>query len=291
LKATSLGSISLKYSDARNNSGNGALLDNSASGSSTGISIVNTSSNYGYYSDNELTGLEALTTGTMSVSYVEAARNNGTYGVNLDNSSGANPYKVSITAVRTLTNAGDGLNINAYGPVTMSSLRAIQNVGNGVTVANGGMGVDSIVLGGSSIFSNNGGYGINAYSSKAITLSGILAEGNTGDGIIAYSDNSDGLGVVTIKSSRAYSNEGNGITATSGGNLILESVISLANGGNGADLTVNMADDEDNNIFYGIYVRNSAFHYNTGVGLNLSEEPTSLSGTTYIGNAGGDLVY
>lgn len=289
LYAASTGSITLNYSDARNNTGYGANLDNTGSQFNNGISIVNTASNYGYYSNNGSLGLNAITSGAINVSYVEAAINEGG-GVSLDNTFNftENPFAVNLTGIRTLNNGGEGLNIAAYGPVIMSSLRAINNTGEGVSVVSSGN--YNVTLSGSNVFSKNTGDGISISSERAISLSGILAEENGGNGISANSVTDAGPGVITIKSSRLYHNGADGIKASASGNLILENIISMANTGNGADLSV-PEDDEDNNIFYYIYVRNSAFNTNTGAGINASEKPASLSGTTSSGNAGGDLVY
>lgn len=289
LYAASTGAITLNYSDARNNTGYGANLDNTGSQFNNGISIVNTASNYGYYSNNGSMGLNAVTTGAINVTYVEAASNEGG-GVSLDNTFNftEKPFAVNLTAIRTLNNGGEGLNVSAYGPVIMSSLRAINNTGTGASVVSSGN--YNVTLSGSNVFSNNTGDGISISSERAISLSGIQAVGNGGNGISASSVTDAGPGVITIKSARLYQNGANGISASASGNLILENIISMANTGNGADLSV-PEDDEDNNIFYYIYVRNSAFNTNTGAGINASEKPASLSGTTSSGNGGGDLVY
>jgi len=198
------------------------------------------------------------------------------------------PFAVNLTAIRTLNNGGEGLNVSAYGPVIMSSLRAISNTGGGASVVS--YGNYNVTLSGSNVFSNNTGDGISISSERAISLSGIQAVGNGGNGISASSVTDAGPGVITIKSARLYQNGANGISASASGNLILENIISMANAGDGAVLSV-PEDDEDNNIFYYIYVRNSAFNTNTGAGINASEKPASLSGTTSSGNVGGDLVY
>jgi len=289
LYAASTGAITLNYSDARNNTGYGAYLDNRDSQFNNGITIINTASNYGYYSNNGSMGLYAATTGAMNVSYIEAASNVGD-GVSLNSSNFIEkPFAVNLTAIRTLNNGGEGLNVAAYGPVTMSSLRAVGNTGGGgVTVLSEGN--YNVTLSGSSIFRKNAGDGISITAGRAISLSGIQAEDNDGNGIFASSSSDTGTGVITIKSSRLYHNGANGISASASGNLILENIISMINTGHGADLSV-PEDDEDNNLFYYIYVRNSAFSTNTDAGIKASEKPASLSGTTSSGNAGGDLVY
>ena len=289
LYAASTGAITLNYSDARNNTGYGANLDNTGSEFNNGISIVNTASNYGYYSNNGSLGLNAVTSGAINVTYVEASSNEGG-GVSLDNTFNftEKPFAVNLTAIRTLNNGGEGLNVSAYGPVIMSSLRAISNTGGGASVVS--YGNYNVTLSGSNVFSNNTGDGISISSERAISLSGIQAVGNGGNGISASSVTDAGPGVITIKSARLYQNGANGISASASGNLILENIISMANAGDGAVLSV-PEDDEDNNIFYYIYVRNSAFNTNTGAGINASEKPASLSGTTSSGNVGGDLVY
>ena len=266
LEALSNGDIILSNVTANNNYDTTGVYLNTDNYGETNANITVSDSDF---QDNGTYGLDAILSGTLTISGV-TADNNTSDGVFVNDSDGNGNIYVDTDSTGTALdfsefngNGGDGLNAYSNGDIMISGVTADGNTNDGIflddTNGTGRIYVDSNPTGavtGSSDFNDNGGDGLDAYSNSDVTLDGVTADDNNGDGaaLVVFSDptitNShfngngvDGLYLqsdtsenVTVICSNALDNALNGIDGYVGGSLILDGV--TLNGNNGLDNNV-----------------------------------------------------
>ncbi len=162
LWVVSKGNIILNAITANENSGKGVLLDNciESVGSCTGSGSVSILSTLGVntFSNNANDGLHIDTGKSVSISNVTAAYNSG-YGIWLDNSKGIGGA-VILSKILTMRNSYDGMNLNANGAVTLTS---VQSLMNGLTGPRDGASITTngqTITISNSVFTGNYHYGL-----------------------------------------------------------------------------------------------------------------------------------
>ncbi|MCD6319330.1 MAG: right-handed parallel beta-helix repeat-containing protein, partial [Candidatus Desulfofervidaceae bacterium] len=210
LAAYARGSISLKNIGADNNGWAGAYLQNNALGGIGNITLTTSSKHRNWFNDNNqgfnapAAGLVAASNGIISIKNVDAYNNLGTAnGITLDNSTALTSKKVSATNINSGENGGDGLNILATGPVTVSGIDADNNGWDGLFISNIGF-QGKVTVTTNSAHKNNwlhsNANGLFIESDGSVYMQNIDALSNGWDGI--FVDNTSGTGYVTYKSTR-----------------------------------------------------------------------------------------
>jgi hypothetical protein len=204
LQVTSTGNLLLHNMDVHGNGtdnvvghGDGAVL------SATGNVAV---SGYGNFHENYFNGLVIYSSGTVTLSNINASNNGfdklGTaisgYGVYIANSSAGTAKAVTLTGNNGLYhNTSDDLYVTSRGAITVSNLEANDSV-NGIgaeldNTSGQSSSPQNVTITGYGHFYNNDTGGLSVYSYGAITLAKIDENGNdtsTGSGI--YLDNTSG---------------------------------------------------------------------------------------------------
>ncbi|MCC6146135.1 MAG: right-handed parallel beta-helix repeat-containing protein, partial [Anaerolineaceae bacterium] len=175
------------------------------------------------------------------------------------------PAAVTLTSVKTENNALDGIQIISKGFVTIiGELSAANNGGDGYDINNtGGYGVTLVAY--TSWTDGNAGYGFQAISNGAISLTGLTAWNN---GLGCRLDNSGGVGGgVTLVNSICQANTpgSTNLTVLSKGVIILVNVDARDNlQGNGA-----LLDNSSATYPLGVTVSTGNFWNNKGDGLRI----------------------
>lgn len=179
--------------------------------------------------------------GILSVGYgVEIDNTWGTAGVTLYAPAAAYPEDYNLF----FDNAAEGLHILTRGAVSLAKIDAHENTGDGVSIENLDLALMKPVSVVNSLFTTNTHHGISITTAGAITFTGNTATGNTVygaslDNCAFVEDACQSTAIMTIKSSHFYGNTNSGLSAFSGGNVLLDKV--TANGsvnGNGAGINV-----------------------------------------------------
>ena len=190
----------------------------------------------------------------------------------------------SSTAAITVTNQA--------GNVVVDQVTANGNAGDGVKINNSGNSAAYSVNVTNSEFDDNGGDGLGITTNGAVTVDGITASGNTGNGLSivssvyasgisvsdsVFSDNTSANGAglsivsayyapVTLKNVQADDNTYNGVYILSGGTVTLKAVTANTNGNNGltagtgvtlttpSSVTISDSTFSDNTA-YGLYIK------------------------------------
>jgi hypothetical protein len=175
----SIGLVTLNNIAANMNLAVGVSVKNdylAASAASPGVTILGSSNSF---SNNTYTGLGISSNGAISLSNINAG-GNGSYGANLNNSTGL-LKTVSLLGVNNFNgNASTGLMINSSGIVTLSRITANNNDPT----------------------NSASGSGIYVTTSKAITLTCGYAYNNGDRGLYLHSSG----GSVTVKGAYSFSN-------------------------------------------------------------------------------------
>ena len=176
---------------------------------------------------------------TISVQRI-SAKNNGTDGAVLTNGDGnrnVTVYGRSTSVYSDFSNNGqDGLVILTNGSVVLRNVWAESNRERGISA-----GTEASPVGGRLTITNglvigNGGIGLQAYTSNAISMLKTQALENGGDGV--YLDNTSGSGTVTVKGDSFFNvNGGDGLFVSSNNHLSVSSVTAEGNGADGIDLS------------------------------------------------------
>ncbi len=207
LWATSYGAISAKQLTANDNGGDGAYLDNQWDGAVSSTSTVTVTS--------------ASTIGSNNFG------NNG-YG-----------FQNGWTE-------GDGLEVYSNRAVTLNNIQANGNYADGAWAGTAShtnpyaANAQNVTFTGQNIFLNNGYDGLGVAADGNITINNLTARGNNGDEG-AYLDNCllvsgtcTGHGNITLTGINTFNdNNGDGLYATSHGNVILNNVTADNNRGRG----------------------------------------------------------
>jgi len=239
---------------ANENETYGAEIDNSdVPGKS--VTITN-----GTFDQNTGTGITLTTEGTVIWNTGGASGNQSvvTYGAVIDADSGITAYAVTLSNLKFNDNLFGGLKVSALGKATLTNITASDNADAD------GLNIDL-----------SGGIG-------AVAMTGITAERNNGNGVIALTTNT-----LTITNARLNSNNSNGIQATANGNVALNAVTSWFNGlgGTGDGLNLILTTPHPVSILNSVFMGN----YDSGIDITgmdngIIKYVPILTGTMYFGN-------
>jgi hypothetical protein len=250
LSIFSKGAIFLSGLDTDQNSGvNAILLDNTFGSGSITLTgnKINTNSHI---------GLLAKTNGILTVS-MNVVSGNGGVGMELHNDETVTAKAVNIYRNTFSINGDDGLQVYAFGNITLNNLVADKNDGLGVyldTCVDTGSGCTSsgmvTVLSslGTNLFTSNNDDGIQIHANGNVVMAGITARGNAGEGLFVDNCQETGgvcssTGTVSLTKSYFNNNLDSGIHMVTGGKITFTSVQSMMNGFSsnldGADLDSN----------------------------------------------------
>jgi hypothetical protein len=253
---TSYGAITLTNVNANDNGGYGARLDNcdldttpdpDVCKATLVRSIALTGTNT--FNGNGSSGLDILSRGAVSISYLRASENSG-FGANIDNAHPATllvPQSVTLSG-NSILNGNDlsGLVINTYGIVTLYSITANENGQAGVGGSEDGVFIDNeqgdatlaktVTLNGVNTFSGNRESGLVVSSLGTITVNNVTANNNVGGwGVNLRNDNGSSTGSISVKGTNNFSGNGeNGLFIGSQGTISVNSVTAVGNGLDGA---------------------------------------------------------
>ena len=272
------GAVNVDQVKADNNATYGMYIDNTAS-SKAAVTITNSEFSHNDDSDSgtNYSGLYINSNGVISLDGVTASANagsgaqltsaksivvensvfSGNFTDSLDENYGYGLYinNVSTTAAVTLENVqADENELSGIYVVTGGNivLESISTYGNGLDYDYNGVYLNNTSGKGAvtvtdSQFLSNGDDGLEVYSNKNISLDGITAENNAGDGVYLDNCNYDatsgtclGNGIVSISGNSVNSfndNGGTGLYILSGSNVTL----------------MNFTADRNN---YGVYIKN-----------------------------------
>ncbi len=297
LLVASTGNVVISRISVLNNGASGATIDNLATPAGSTPSTVSISDSY--FAQNSSYGLNVVSKGAISLSYVSAYEN-GNYGASLSNGYAGSTAGITITACETcgnhyVSNSGNGLVLLSNGPVSITNINATNNVGYGLVIDNSsGSGEVLIAISGSfgqsywdgdfysfgSSFSLNGGNGLYVHSQGPVSVAVQRAYGNDGSGISIETQ-----GAVSVSSPSAnrwaeiIKNENGGLSVTTKANITLVNLVIDSNEQYGAVL--------NNKIGSGnISITNLSASWNGGTGMNIN---TSGSVTWKNGSADGNM--
>ncbi len=180
----SWGQITVSSSISSDNSGYGAILDNSANTLPVpkGITITGSTSLSNQFSDNTYSGIVAYSCGPITITGVTADRN-GESGINLDESATPNHGgNITLSKITTRYNEGSGIYVDSNGTFKGSTIISLLN-----STPGGWDGLtlyvhDHAVTISNSFFIGNGYYGLyvqmGAGSLAPLTLTNVFAAGN-----------------------------------------------------------------------------------------------------------------
>jgi len=251
------GNIELNNVESSGNN-KGAHLDNSSGGSGVEVKITGSS-----FHDN-LTGLEVLSNGDVSLADVEASYNASTGASILANGD------TTLSHSTFSWNGVNGLTVNSAGDVTLYDVDAGHNGSTGGVLASGGdLTIDY------SSFNFNAGSGLDAQAANMLTLTGVQANGNGGTGLTLVAGRDANLTDV-----EASQNGAQGAAVWADWNINVDSSVFAGNGDDGTYLYSLNGD---------ISVDCSSFRDNDGYGVNAdTHNVLDLSGDTFSGNSAGD---
>lgn len=261
LQIFSRGAITLNNITANNNVDVGLYIDNR---------IINTISarqpitlkGLNTFNNNAGGGTILYSFGAVALSNVTAIGNlltgttgNGV-GVHIDNDWAWSPNGVPTSYAANVTlsgtgyfedNAGDGLRIISRGIISLASVTANDNTGDGAHIENSGDLVpQNVTISGVNNFNGNGGDGLFVQSDGKITISNLNAIGNTGNG--AWLDNFTSakvgkfMGVTLTGVSSFQLNQGaNGLYIDSDGIVVLSNINADNNTANGVQIDTTKA--------------------------------------------------
>jgi hypothetical protein len=221
------------FSVAGSVSGNLAYFDkNTGTLNFSDVNVKNTdSSGWGLVVDSN--------NGPINLTSVTASENGGGGGALIKNSSGT-VSPITVTNSVFDKNAGDGLVVLSNGPVTLNSVEANTNSGNGAYIA----------------------YPVGTTATSTITVKNSVFNGNTLYGLTLVSKSSP----ISVTNSICDKNSQDGLVVRSNGAVTLDLVEANANTGNGA----NISNTSSTTAAATNIVKNSVFNENSGYGLVVS---------------------
>jgi hypothetical protein len=263
------GSVYVANVKENGNTSYGILINNAGStdNDSVTLSRIQTTTANGNKS------IDVTTKGAIILSYAVDYGD----GISLKNSGSGTPQDVTIIRSKVKGVSGTGLDILTAGDVILDSMIATNNT-NGVSIDNSYGTGTVIVLNtySNSVFSNNSQIGLLITSNGNVSLTGITAEGNGGDGIKVTTP-----GKLTAKNLILYRNSGNGLNAVASEGATISRMNSTNNGltDNGDGVYIEVSSGNDVAISYSVITGN----YGNGIEVKGDSAP-SISKTTCVGN-------
>jgi hypothetical protein len=269
------GTITLTKVTANSNAWGADINNLSSESTSIGIRI-----NQSIFNNNVLFGLAATSYGVITVNNLTAIGNQGDLAVRLSNVPGTT---VGVSMLNTLGenlflyNAGDALEINSGGAITINEITAAYNGARGVNLPNGIIGTGNVrVI--NSFFDHNGDTGLIIQSSGAITLTDVSASNNNGTDNTNGAYLSGGSYAVSIIRGQFNQNSGTGLIINATGKIFINSI--LANG-NAYNPTLN-ADPALAGVMSGAYLLNNCTDCTTGITILSSYYASQFNQNTNI---------
>jgi hypothetical protein len=293
LDIDTIGAVTLnKVTASGNADATGVFLYSTATGY-VGNVVINGGAFNGYLQDY---GLIARSNGTITVSDL-TAEDNDIDGITLTNSYDITGSK-AVTANRTwvFSNGGVGLAVDSYGLITVNTVNALENTGNGVDLDNtyGAFltpkGISILGGYGTSNISGNGGNGLNIQTKGNVTVSKLNANENTGRGLdIDNYQAGLGKGTVNISYVTAKSNVQRGIGIETNNAVTLNYLTIILNGTGGGYHGIGIDSTHNHNVT----VSNSLISGNTAYGLSASIGTGifKITNSYYFGNRGVYNIY
>jgi len=237
IRITAKGRVILNKVNAGYNEGYGIYIKNDTGTYSRPVTIYNSSANYNGYTgttDNNKKGIYVLSAGQITLSGVTASGNSHT-GAYLENTTLTSPATQVYQGVTVLKSTFDnndawGLEIRTRRKITLTSINASENSSRGVSAYNDLSEVHSaIVINGTNRINHNGrsgfSHGIGLESSGPVTISGITAAWNNGDGLYVFTTSN-----VTASNIQVIGNTYNGAEFYISGIVTITGITALQNG-------------------------------------------------------------
>lgn len=265
------GSVLVSNVIVNENGSNGILVQNTGSADEDAVTINRIKT----LTANNASSIVVTTKGEIKLSYVVDYGD----GILLDNTASANGNGVTIlrSKVEGVT-GGTGLSVVTNGDVILDSMIANKNkIGVSIDNSTGGNATVKVLETYSeNVFSNNTQTGLLIISNGGVSLAGITAEGNGGDGINVSTD-----GNLVVADATLYRNSGNGMNATASAGATIRFVNAANNGAasNGDGVYIKVASGSDVAISYSAISGN----YGDGIAVSGDASPT-LFKTSYFGN-------
>lgn len=277
------GHVTITNVDAHDNGGSGIYIEGG-----NNVTLRNTSrTTSSWISNNNGDGFAAEeATGVITVSGNMNLNNNRDYGVILNNRNAPGQVDVNLSGFTSSDNGQGNVNVQTKGNIKLSNLVA-ESAHDGVGVyLNNTWDADkpgkTITISGRNRFNYNQAEGLFIEASGAVTVSGVLAEGNGADGIVVVSHGDGGETKrsrnITLQDITAHYNDGIGIVAeTNNGTITVTGVSANLNRESGL-----YADASGQAIRF----TNSSFVANAVYGIHF-KQPYDLKlfkNTVYVGN-------
>ncbi len=283
------GIVILNKVNASGNAGNGQGVlvgDTMAAG--------NVTVNGGVFNSNYY-GLQIYSSGTIIVSHISAS-NSINIGVILQNQVDASGTKsITVTHSQFNNNTGTGLYVRSYGLITLNNIDASNNR-EGANLDNTSLtptvkGVNILSSLGLNSFNHNDENGLNINSTGNVVISGVTANYNNANTLTYNSQGGIwvdtyqaglGTGTITLTNVQTLNNADNGVFINSGGNVSINSTVSLLNGLYDGFFGIKAYTQNHNFSILG-----SVVSLNGDSGIYASVGPSglfSLSTTSYFGN-------
>ncbi len=297
--------IALKRVQSNSNLGDGADLDNSSGSGSVTISNSTFSSNNFFLG----WGLSILSNGAVTLTGVQAQNN--VIGAAIDNrGAAAQPVTINGSSVFS-SNGSDGLDVNSFGTISVSSLTASNNAGIGASLDNCNYvsgcttpGAKSVILAGRNLFeSNTGGAGLQIASRGAISVAGLNADGNHGTGAALDNSHATTAEPITLTGYGSFlnsfdNNYNDGLDVTSNGAIAVNHVyasqntagtgVALTNGNPGFTGGVSLTGD---NFFISNFMDGLDINSNGSIlAYNIYSSQNSLAGAVLTNNHAGSTA-
>ncbi len=290
-----LGGVSLSDVTAASNNGDGVTIQDAVPAGSVFV-------DGGYFYDNGGWGLNITSASNISLGSATPVTVGWDAADNaLGNTSGGallfSPFGTITISGGFFDNSGDcpGIEATAGGDITLTSVTAQNNLGEGAILDNRDSGAAVVTISGGN-FSENGSYGLDVMSSGDITLTGVTAGwydtgtstsyGNGTEG--AYLDNTFGGGSVSITGSVFDGNDDTGLYVNTHGTIDVNGTSASWNG-YGANLNADDAitfagDTFSNNNWTGLFAGTSS----GAVSLTTVEASSNEYGAV-VGTDSGDV--
>jgi hypothetical protein len=270
LAVASKGAITVSNLLAFDNTSNGVLLNNLASGFAAPKSV--TILGFADTSTNGLIGLEIRTYGTVVTNSINSVGN--VTGASIDNvePDSVSPMNITMNGVNNFSSNTAGLTIESLGNITLSNISAEDNTNYGASISATAMGaIGNVTLNGTNTFSSNGSTGLIITTNGTITTNNVTANSNAGVGAFL---NNTYLGtsiakVIKMTGTNEFSSNtmgGYGLQINTYGAVTLNNVTAIGNANIGVFISNNSADAPANVTFTG----KNQMSYNTGTGLHVA---------------------
>ncbi|MBX3035509.1 MAG: hypothetical protein KF758_01235 [Anaerolineales bacterium] len=245
-------------------SSSGVYLFNIFSPTNAGVNVNGTNT----FNSNAGNGLLIWTLGNVKTNAISASSNNQ-IGFEVYGAFAPNTGNVTMTGNNTFsTNMGGGLQINAYGVVTLNNISATgSSSGNGVYIMNtyGGNAVQkNVTLTGTNVMSNNNSVGLIISTFGAVVTNNLTINNNSNVGLSVQNNGGVKPMGVTLNGTNKFNNNGsdnvniasdglikiNNLTSTNASNM----GAALSNSTGTAGVTLTGTNYFDSNTNAGLFI-------------------------------------